>query len=106
VDPRGLDTAEEILAVRSDHLSHVRRMFSRMKVFIFTLGLTETWTSADGRTVFPTAPGTVAGQWDPQRYRFHNFSSAEVVADLQAFREVVSEHNRNFRMILTVSPYR
>ncbi len=104
VDPRGVDSADEVLALRADHLIHVREMLTRMKVFIFTLGLTEAWMDAKGTTVFPTAPGTVAGQWDPARYRFVNFTSAEVLADLRAFRALVETHNRRFRMILTVSP--
>ena len=104
VDPSGVDSAEEVMALRVAHLDVVRRMFTQMNVFVFTLGLTEAWMDASGTTVFPTAPGTVAGQWDPERYRFHDFSVAETVADLRAFRELVRQVNRHFRMILTVSP--
>lgn len=104
VDPSGLDSAEEVLALRAAHLAAVRKLFTRMNVFVFTLGLTEAWMDAEGTTVFPTAPGTVAGQWDPARYRFHNFPVSEVVADLRAFRTLVQSVNRHFRMVLTVSP--
>lgn len=104
VDPGGLDSAEEVLAIRAAHLEAVRHLFCQMNVLVFTLGLTESWMDTAGTTVFPTAPGTIAGSWDPARYRFHNFSVAEVVADLHAFRSVVQAHNRHFKMILTVSP--
>ena len=104
VDPTGVDSAEEVMALRAAHLDVVRRLFTQMNIFVFTLGLTEVWMDADGTTVFPTAPGTVAGKWDPARYRFHNFSVGEVVADLRAFRTLVQQVNRHFRMILTVSP--
>lgn len=104
VDPNGVDTPEEVRALRTAHLDIVRQLFSQMNVFVFTLGLTEAWMDAKGTTVFPTAPGTVAGQWDPERFRFHNFSCTEVIADLRAFRSMVQQVNRHFRMILTVSP--
>ena len=104
VDPGGLDSAEEARALRTAHLDAVRELFCQMNVFVFTLGLTEAWMSADGTTVYPTAPGTLAGAWDPERYRFHNFSVAEVAEDLRAFRALVQQTNRHFKMILTVSP--
>ena len=104
IDPTGVDSAEEVLALREAHLDVVRTLLTQMNVFVFTLGLTEAWMDADRSTVFPTAPGTIAGHWDPARYHFHNFSVAEVVDDLRAFRDVVRQINRHFRMILTVSP--
>ncbi|MEM1298882.1 MAG: GSCFA domain-containing protein [Pseudomonadota bacterium] len=104
VDPTGMDSAEEVMFVRAAHLDRVRELFRRMTVFVFTLGLTEAWMYADATTVFPTAPGTVAGQWNPARYRFHNFRTAEVAHDLRAFRALVQQVNPHFRMILSVSP--
>lgn len=104
VDPNGMDSPEEVLFVRDAHLEQVRQLFCRMTVFVFTLGLTEAWMDASATTVFPTAPGTVAGQWDPARYQFKNFRTAEVARDLRAFRALVREVNPHFRMILTVSP--
>ncbi|MEM9062813.1 MAG: GSCFA domain-containing protein [Pseudomonadota bacterium] len=104
IDPRGLDTAAEVLALRLEHLRQVRRMFSAMDVFIFTLGLTEAWMSADRTTVYPTAPGTLAGTYRASDYVFHNFTFSEIVADLEAFFDLVGQHNPGFRVILTVSP--
>ncbi|MEM7213091.1 MAG: GSCFA domain-containing protein [Pseudomonadota bacterium] len=104
VDPRGLDSPDEVLGLRLEHLKQVRRMFSSMDVFVFTLGLTEAWTTAEGDTVYPIAPGTFAGAYRAQDYCFHNFSYPEVFADLEAFFELVSAHNPDFRVILTVSP--
>lgn len=104
LDPRGLDSANEVLGLRLEHLKQVRRMFSAMDVFVFTLGLTEAWMNAAGDTVYPTAPGTFAGAYRTQEYRFHNFTYPEVLEDLEAFIELISAHNPDFRMILTVSP--
>ncbi|MEL7467867.1 MAG: GSCFA domain-containing protein [Pseudomonadota bacterium] len=104
VDPRGLDSADEVLALRLEHLRQVRRMFANMDVFVFTLGLTEAWMSSDGSTVYPTAPGTIAGKFNASDYVFHNFTFDEIVSDLEAFRDLVGQSNPDFRMILTVSP--
>lgn len=104
VDPRGVDTADEVLALRLEHLRQVRRMFSSMDVFVFTLGLTEAWLNAEEDTVYPTAPGTIAGTYREKDYCFRNFTYGEVKSDLQAFIDLVSSHNPDFRMILSVSP--
>ena len=104
VDPEGLDSIAEVRALRDAHLEKVHELFSTMDVFIFTLGLTEAWTDADGKTVFPTAPGTIAGVWDPNRYRFRSFTQAEVMAHVRGFQALIAKHNPGLRMILTVSP--
>jgi hypothetical protein len=93
---------------RRYHLSRVKLMFKRIDVFIFTLGLTEAWVRSDGKndTVYPTAPGTIAGHYEPQLYQLRNYSCYEVVSALEEFRRVVQRlrRGRSFRMLLTVSP--
>lgn len=66
VDPVGHDSEEAVLTMRAAHLAAVRRLFSEMDVLVFTLGLTEAWETADGGMVFPTAPGVIAGEYDPR----------------------------------------
>ncbi len=73
VEPSGLRTEEEVTAHRAYHLERVRSMFSAMDVFIFTMGLTETWIHRETGTVFPTALGTIAGRYDAATYGFKNF---------------------------------
>ncbi len=86
---------------------HLRRTLGALcgaRVFIFTLGLTETWVSRIDGAVFPACPGTVAGSFDPERHEFKNFAVGEVVADLDQFFLLLRELNPELRMILTVSP--
>lgn len=45
-------------------------MLQTMDLFIFTLGLTEAWVHRDTGTVYPTAPGTIAGRFDENIYEF------------------------------------
>lgn len=104
VDPVGLDTPEEVEALRAFHLKAVRRMFESLDVFVFTLGLTEAWVHADDGTVYPTAAGTIAGSHVAERYRFVNFRYPEIMADLKAFWILLRSINAKARMVLTVSP--
>ena len=81
VDPVGHDSEAAVLALRQKHLVAVRRLLEELDVLVFTLGLTETWEAGDG-TVYPVAPGTLAGEFDPARYRFRNLRHGEVLADM------------------------
>ena len=100
----GFGSAEEVRVLRNAHLARVRAMFATADVFVFTLGLTEAWESSVDGTVYPTAPGVIAGNYDPERYRFVNFSYPEIRADLEAFISMAQEINPGLRLLLTVSP--
>ncbi len=73
-------------------------------VLVFTLGLTEAWACADDGTVYPACPGTVAGEFDPQRHCFLNFSVDEVVDDLERMVRTLRTINPTIHVVLTVSP--
>lgn len=107
VEPSGLGSRNEVLAHRAVHLARVREMFESMDLFIFTLGLTEAWEHRATGTVFPTAPGTIAGQYDPEIHAFHNFRFDEIWSDFVEFRAIMSTLPGRAappRFFLTVSP--
>jgi len=104
VEPEGLDSVEEVVAHRRKHLDAVRQLLSQTELFIFTFGLTEGWVHRKSQTVFPTAPGTIAGSFDPSVYEFKNFTFSEIMTDFLAFREIVHSINPGMRFLLTVSP--
>lgn len=104
VDPVGQSSAENVLALRKLHLLRVREMFSTLDVLVFTLGLTEGWESTVDGTMYPTAPGTVAGQYDAEKFRFRNLRYGEILSDLTEFRELLKTVNPTARLLLTVSP--
>ncbi|PIE15007.1 MAG: GSCFA family protein [Rhodobacterales bacterium] len=104
VEPEGLPTAQDVLDHRAQHLQAVRRLFGDLDLFVFTFGLTEAWCSQQGDTVYPTAPGTIAGQYQPERYQFRNFRYDEVLADFRAVRHIIRQQNRKARFLVTVSP--
>ena len=100
----GFHSAEELALDRAVHLAAVRKAFETMNVFVFTLGLTETWMDRRDGAVYPLAPGVAGGEFDPQIHAFHNFTVEETVADMQASIDFIRARNPNVRIILTVSP--
>jgi hypothetical protein len=104
VEPLGLSSPAEVADHRKYHLGKVREVIMSADIFVFTLGLTETWMHSRSGTVYPTAPGTIAGSFDPRIHRFHNFTFREVYDDLSAFMKLAERNNRGIRFLLTVSP--
>ncbi len=104
VEPHGFSTGEEVLANRRSHLSAVRTLIASADLFVFTLGLTEGWQHARSGTVYPTAPGTLVGSYDPARYSFKNFTYEEIKGDFLEFRALARKRNPGMRFLLTVSP--
>ncbi|MBO6774364.1 MAG: GSCFA domain-containing protein [Marinibacterium sp.] len=105
IEPGGFESAAELLDHRVFQLRHVRQMLEEMDLLIFTLGLTETWEHTASGTVFPTAPGTIAGQFDPNIYSFRNFTFAEVYDDLTTVLDLLKAHRDTpLKVLLSVSP--
>jgi GSCFA family protein len=104
VEPEGLDSPAEVMAHRAQHLGAVRRVLRSADIFVFTLGLTEGWRDRKTKTIWPTAPGTVAGSYDPELHEFHNAGFTEIFEQFERFRELVKEKNPNIKFLLTVSP--
>jgi len=94
----------EFDVLTAEHLSATRSAFRDASVLVLTLGLTEAWLSAVDGAVYPGAPGTISGTFDPTRHVFHNFTADEVRRDLHELIELVRVDNPTVRVILTVSP--
>lgn len=104
IEEQGFESVAETLALRRQHLAKVKELFAEMDVFIFTLGLTEAWVDKRTDRVYSTAPGTIAGDFDPEIHEFHNFDFNEIYNDFVAFVQLVRKTNANFKIVLTVSP--
>lgn len=104
LEPDGFFSREEVTALRASHLAAVRRLFTETQVFIFTLGLTETWLNRESGVAYPICPGTAAGSFNPEQHVFKNLNYNEILADFLSFMRLTKKINPNFRMILTVSP--
>lgn len=104
IEPEPADRPEDIIVSRKSHLEAVERMFRLSNVFIFTMGLTETWVSNDDGTAYPVAPGVSGGKYDPARHSFKNLTYPEVLEDMEEFIRLVRDINPSLKIILTVSP--
>ena len=104
IQPRGFASREEFARDRDTHFSAVREAVENLDVFIFTLGLTESWMSREDGAVFPLCPGVSGGEFDSEQYAFRNFSVDEVCSDMQDFVAELGKRNPSARLILTVSP--
>lgn len=104
VEPEGCDSRDEVLELRRDHLTRVGGLIETADLFVFTLGLTESWYDKTANRTLPIAPGVIAGDFDASRYHFQNFNFPEVYADLEKAYDWLKSVNPNIKMLLTVSP--
>ncbi|MDQ7070142.1 MAG: GSCFA domain-containing protein [Rhodobacterales bacterium] len=104
VEPDGYDTAHDVKRARMEHITAVRALLQQAECIIFTLGLTECWEDAATGLALPTAPGTIAGDYDETSVIFRNFTYPEVLADLEIARDTLRAHGLSTKIMLTVSP--
>lgn len=104
VEPDGLGSADAVLDHRAYHLRQVRKVLESADLFVFTLGLTEVWTHGKSGTVYPTAPATMAGTYDPAVHAFCNLTFRDVYEDMKAFFVLAKDMNPQMQFLLTVSP--
>jgi len=104
IQPHGFNSIRELDLDRERHYKAVRDAFETLDVFVFTLGLTESWRSRADGAVFPLCPGVAGGEFSPQSHEFVNLGVEDVVADMNAFLDRLHGVNPRARVILTVSP--
>ena len=108
VEPEGLNSPEEVVEHRQFHISRVKELFKSLDLFIFTLGLTEMWVHKESQTVYPTAPGTLAGDFNEDIFEFKKSNVIEIINDFIQFQNTLSKirgKNQNqYGILLTVSP--
>ena len=104
IEPNGFASEREVLAAQESHLHAVSGMLAKADVFIFTLGLTETWRSREDGTVYPVCPGVAAGRFDPGRHEFVNLDYATILDEMDASLAILRALRPTLRVLLTVSP--
>ena len=82
----------------------VKKMFQETDIFIFTMGLTESWVDTSSDLTYPVCPGCSYGEFHPNRYSFVNSGVAQTSNDLDLFISKLKEINPHCKIILTVSP--
>ena len=103
IPPEGYASEAEVRQVRQETYAALRRGFVEALLFVFTLGLTEIWEDCDGYC-YPTCPGTIRGEFLPQKHRFNNLSYTEIRDDLEWVFSHLKAVNSEMSFLLTVSP--
>lgn len=82
------------------HKAAAREAFLKLDVFVVTLGLNEVWYfKADG-SAFSRSPWRIA----PSLVERRILTVEENVADLQRMLDILRVHNKNIKLIVTLSP--
>jgi hypothetical protein len=104
VEPEGFASREEAQALRGYTVAAFERAVRAAEVFVFTLGLTESWRRLSAGYEYALCPGTREGRFDPAAHRFHNADYGEILEDLDAALTLMARANPDLRFLLTVSP--
>lgn len=82
------------------HTKALQQMFTKARVFVFTLGLNECWRLRSDDTVLSRNPDA-----DMMPFvRHHRLSVSDNVEALSRFYELVKRYNPDFQLILSLSP--
>jgi len=104
VEPDGFESLEELLACRKHTIACFRQAIVDSHVFVFTLGLTESWFNAAGGYEYPMCPGTAGGTFDPKQHVFMNQDFDFIRGNLNHAIAKMRRLNSRLRFLLTVSP--
>lgn len=104
VEPGGFADREELERTRAATIAAFRASIVEADVFVFTLGLTESWINASEGYEYPMCPGTHAGVFDPKAHVFVNQDYATVEAALTTALDAMRAMNPKLKVLLTVSP--
>jgi hypothetical protein len=104
IEPNGFETVEEMLKMRQVTIEAMRLTMRRTGLFVFTLGLTESWVNAEGGYEYPMCPGTVAGDFDGDQHVFRNQSFEFISQSLKEAVALLQRVNPAIKILLTVSP--
>ncbi len=104
IEPNGFESIDEMLQSRKVTVAALGRVIRTTDLFVFTLGLTESWFDVDGGFEYPMCPGTAGGVFDERDHRFVAQGYSFVEKNLRTVVSLLREANPNIKILLTVSP--
>jgi hypothetical protein len=104
IEPNGFAAESEVLRSREVAIEAFRECVRTANVFIFTMGLTESWFNTEQGHEYPMCPGTVAGEFDASRHGFVNQDHGFIVDSMADVLRELRRVNPKLRVLLTVSP--
>lgn len=104
IEPNGFASRDELMTSRELVLEGFLRSITQAKLFVYTLGLTESWVNSKAGYEYPMCPGTAAGTFDPDTHQFVNRTFVEIHKALRDSLKRLRALNPTLRVLLTVSP--
>lgn len=104
IEPNGFANKAEVLDTRETTLRSIRTAVKEADIFVFTMGLTESWQNSELGYEYAICPETVAGRFDRRRDRFENQDFISIHSDMEAAINLLIQQNPEIRIMLTVSP--
>lgn len=104
IEPDGFASPAEVMDAREATCAAIRAAVTGADLFVFTLGLTESWFNAETDLEYALCPGTVAGRFDDRIHQFRNANSRLTYRNMRAAINFMQRHNPDLRVLLTVSP--
>lgn len=104
IEPNGFESNNEMIVSRQEAIGNFSKCIKQSDVFIFTLGLTESWFNQQHGYEYPMCPGTVAGDFDSSQHVFLNQRFNFIRRNLEDAILMMRKENEKLRVILTVSP--
>jgi hypothetical protein len=104
IEPDGFESLEEMLESRRAALAAFRQAITEADIFVFTLGLTESWFNKAEGYEYPMCPGTAGGTFDPDQHVFYNQEFAFIQNNLREAINKIRSVNKGVRFLFTVSP--
>jgi len=104
IEPNGFSSKDEVCRSRAVTIGAFRACLKKADIFVFTLGLTESWHNIEHGYEYPLCPGTVAGEFDETKHAFVNQEFPFILKTLGEVIRKIATLNPKLRFILTVSP--
>jgi hypothetical protein len=104
IEPNGFLSVNELRLSRELAIEAFKECLMKANVFVFTLGLTESWFNKEHGYEYPMCPGTVAGVFDRSKHQFINQDFPFIRSRLEATIGKIHELNPGIKILLTVSP--
>lgn len=104
IEPDGFASREELVSSRLATLEAFRKTLTDSDVFVFTLGLTESWKNSVHGHEYPMCPGTAAGVFNEAEHVFENQDYPTIRKAVLSALKKIRDVNPKVRFLLTVSP--
>jgi hypothetical protein len=104
IEPGGFESIEELNRARHCTFAALCQSLTQADVFVMTLGGTEAWRNKETGLIYPSCPGTVAGQFDQNSHELVNFQYPKLREDLEWIIDRLHQVNPKLNILFTVSP--